>query len=179
MAAPLGRRHASVFGSSEALEMNVQASTSPTSPCHEPAAGLRYGIPDIELDRVGGGTVNPSCFAGHELVVIFCPAGPAAAAAEITSYAERAKAFADCGAWLIAVRCDDFPPDTSTHEQITIALDPMGAGWAAFENLLDSAARTAEAAGGTFLFHRGGRLGRACHGSGHAAQLLDALRARE
>jgi peroxiredoxin len=158
--------------------MSAQGSTSSIPPCREPAAGLRYGIPDIELERAGGGTVNPSSFVGHELVVFFCPADPMEAAAEIASYAQRAEDFANCGAWLIGVRSGDFPDVTAAQDPITIALDPSGAGWAAFESLLEPAARTEEAAGGTFLFYRGGRLGRACQGPGHAAGVLDQLRAR-
>jgi peroxiredoxin len=36
------------------------------------SATRNYGIPDIELPLPKGGTVNPSDFAGHELVVLFC-----------------------------------------------------------------------------------------------------------
>jgi peroxiredoxin len=159
--------------------MSAQGSVPPTSPCREPAAGLCYGIPDVVLERFGGGTINPSWFAGHELVVFFCPADPAAAAAEIASYAQRSEEFAKCGAWLIGVRSDEGCQDETVHDPITIALDHSGAGWAAFESLLDPAARTAEAAGGTFLFYRGGRLGRTWQGAGHAAEALEALRARD
>lgn len=159
--------------------MSAHGSMPPTPPCRDPAASLRYGIPDVGLERLGGGTINPSWFAGHELVVFFCPADPAAAAAEIASYAQRSEEFAKCDAWLIGVRSDEGCQDEPVHDPITIALDPSGAGWAAFESLLDPAARTAEAAGGTFLFYRGGRLGRACQGAGHAAEALEALRARD
>ena len=151
---------------------------TPTPPCREPAAGLSYGIPDVALDRLGGGTINPSWFAGHELVVFFCPADPAAAASEIASYAQRSEEFAKCGAWLIGVRSDEGWQHAPVRDPITIALDLSGAGWSGFESLLDPAARTAEAAGGTFLFYRGGRLGRACRGPGHAGEILQALRTR-
>ena len=39
-----------------------------------------YGIPDIELTLPKGGTVNPTDFIGHELVVLFCPLDHGAAA---------------------------------------------------------------------------------------------------
>ena len=32
------------------------------------------GIPRIEVPRLGGGTVTLSCFTGHKLVILYCPA---------------------------------------------------------------------------------------------------------
>ena len=46
-------------------------------------ATLSFGIPDIDLPRHGGGTVNPGDFAGHPLIVVFCPTDPAAVAREL------------------------------------------------------------------------------------------------
>ena len=32
-----------------------------------------FGVPNIDLPWSCGGTVNPSCFAGHQLLVLFLP----------------------------------------------------------------------------------------------------------
>lgn len=142
---------------------------------------LRYGIPNIALPRVVGGEINPADFAGHELVVFFCPSDPAAAAREIEEYRSRAGAFQDRGAWLVgvlsgclAVRPD--PPAGTSH--ITLARDTEGQGWAAFEALLDVDQRTEEMQGGVFLFDRGGCLNRAWARTGHAQDVLCELRGR-
>lgn len=144
----------------------------------EPA--LRYGIPDVRLSRAGGGEIDPADFAGHKLVVFFCPAEVAAAAQEVYSYRVRADAFASAGAWLIGIlrqysaEQDASPPGT----HITLAHDPEGTAWLAFEGLLEAGQQTEAANGGTFLFERGGCLAGAWAGSGHAEDALQELHRR-
>jgi hypothetical protein len=48
---------------------------------------LNYGIPDVELSWSCGGSVNPSCFAGHQLVVLFLPEAANEQTEELESYA--------------------------------------------------------------------------------------------
>ena len=50
------------------------------------AARLNFGIPNVDLPLGCGGTVNPSCFAGHQLVVLFLPADATKRVAEFESY---------------------------------------------------------------------------------------------
>lgn len=142
---------------------------------------LCYGIPDINLPKVDGGEINPSAFAGHELVIFFCPSDGHAAAAEIEDYCSRARAFADGGAWLIGVLSGKPPAEqcgSGESAHITLAQDKNGTAWAAFEDLLSAEKRSEEVHGGTFFFERGGCLANAWPGSGHAEDALKALQWR-
>ena len=67
------------------------------------SAGRTYGIPDIELPLLAGGTINPGNFAGHELVVLFCPLDRAAAEQELADYNRHADQLSYNDAWMIAV----------------------------------------------------------------------------
>src|SRR5689334_13616199 len=111
---------------------------------------LRYGIPDIQLPRLGGGTINPSVLVGHELVLFFCPAEPEQATAEISAYVRRLPDFEAAGAWVMAILPG--PASLETAPDLAIGQDPEGAAWAAFESLLEPSERSAEVRGGAFLF---------------------------
>ena len=138
---------------------------------------LCYGIPNIQLPRVGGDAINPCAFVGHELVVFFCPSDAAEAEDEIASYRCRLPDFEEAGAWVMGIVIGrSFLPSAC---EIAIATDPGGEGWAAFESLLDRSERSAEAGGGVFLFGRGGCLTRAWTGAGHAGEVVEALRRRD
>lgn len=142
------------------------------------ATRLCYGMPDIDLPRVAGGEINPSTFAGHELVVFFCPADPIAAEREIESFRGRASAFTDAGAWVIGILSappSEHHPHAASGAEITLAFDPDGHGRAAFESLLGDKERSEESDGATFLFARGGSLDAAWAGAGHADEVLVAL----
>jgi peroxiredoxin len=144
-------------------------------------AALCFGIPDIALPRVGGGEINPGAFVGHELIVFFCPADPAAAAEEVEAFRQRAEDFADGGAWVIGVLTDAIAEAHGTAPagpQVALARDPDGAGWASFQALLEPVERTAEVQGGTFFFARGGCLAGAWPGCGHAEDALNAVHVR-
>jgi len=139
---------------------------------------LCYGIPDVTLRCVGGGQINPSAFAGHELVVFFCPSSSSAAASEIEAYAARAKAFVDGGAWLIGVLSGEAAAKSGGNlgdTGIKLAEDTDGAAWEVFEELLKTSERTEEVEGGAFLFERGGCLAKAWAGTGHAENALNEL----
>jgi hypothetical protein len=124
-----------------------------------------YGIPDIELPLPKGGTVNPTDFIGHELVVLFCPLDRSAAARELEDYNRHADQFSYNDAWVIAV-CDD--AEALPAGRTTIAADPDLAAWRAFSECLDPPTQLPREDGAVFLFGRGGCVTRTWPGSGHA-----------
>jgi len=137
-------------------------------------------IPDVVLQRAGGGEINPSALTGQELVVIFCPAEPAAAAREIEAYRALAGEFQDHGVWLLGVLADGVEPPAppSGGPRIALAHDSSGAGWLAFSPWLDGA-RGQRAQGATFLFTHWGGFDTAWAGTGHASEVLEKARRRD
>lgn len=136
------------------------------------------GIPDIELSRSDGGTINPAHLVGHELVVLFCPTKAEVAVREIEAYARHAQDLCDNDAWIIGI--NNIPElvqrKAGDHgNPIAIASDPEHLAWAEFKGLLKPSARTGPEDGAVFLFGRGGVLRRAWQGSGHAAEVLREL----
>lgn len=136
------------------------------------SAKLNYGIPDIELPLPEGGTVNPSDFAGHELVVLFCPLDRVAAARELADYNRHADQLSNNDAWMVAV-CDD--PKTLPASRITLAADPDLGAWRAFGECLDPPEQIPRGGGAAFLFGRGGCLTRVWQGPGHVDDVVKEL----
>jgi peroxiredoxin len=137
-----------------------------------------FGIPDVELPRAGGGTLNPAAFAGHDLVVLFCPKDRAMAADELADYAARTSALVRDDAWIMAV-CDEAGLVSATGQcPLPIAADPSGRAWTAFAELVPSAGRIERANGAVFLFGRGGCLRRVWSGSGQADEVCRELAVR-
>lgn len=130
-----------------------------------------YGIPDIELAGQLGGTVNPSNFAGHDLIMLFCPPEPLAAASEFASYNALADALAYNDAFMIAV-CG--AEAGSPASRILISTDTERA-LDAFGKCLDGTERLRADQGGVLLFGRGGCLRQTWHGTGHAREVIQAL----
>lgn len=130
-----------------------------------------YGIPDIELASQHGGTVNPSNFVGHDLIVLFCPAEPLAAASELASYNALAEALAYNDAYMVAVCCAEAGSPAS---RILISADSERAR-DAFGKCLDGTERLRADEGGVLLFGRGGCLRQTWHGTGHAREVIQAL----
>ena len=87
-------------------------------------------IPDVDLQRLGGGEINPSAFIGQALVLIFCPADPAAAGEEIEAYRTLAREFQNHGVWLLGVLADgiDQLARAAGEPSIALAHDPSGGG---------------------------------------------------
>jgi len=140
---------------------------------------LNYGIPDIELPRHGGGTVNPGDFAGHPLVVVFCPADPAAEAKELRQCAERVCEYDSYEAWLITIGREGGAPPVKSAGPSASAHDPGDMAWAAFKEIAGrQGSRLDRAEGATFLFGRGGSLQRSWPGCGHGAEVLAELAQR-
>ena len=139
---------------------------------------LRFGIPDVDLRGIKGTKIDPCDFAGHKLVVFFCPSGAEAAAAEIEAFDKRAEVFAEADAWLIGVvgeTAEILPPGVIDATHIALAEDPDGVAWNAFESLFEDARQSDRARGGTFVFWRSGSLCNAWSGTGHAEDALKAL----
>ena len=140
------------------------------------SAHTRYGIPDVELHKPGGGTVNPANFIGHELVVLFCPADREEAARDIADYVSHMKDLCDTDAWIIGI-CEELEPPCE-HATFTMARDRDRLAWDAFQGLENSRERTPREEGAVFLFDRGGGLRRSWAGSGHASDVARAVRQR-
>jgi len=138
---------------------------------------LTFGIPDIELPWNRGGTVKPSCFAGHQLIVLFLPADAVQQAAELAAYEEFAPDFPETDAWFLSVG-GNLPSGLADRTNLPIALDQDGAAWRAFEKVANQASKLDRSKGATFLFTRGGAFHRAWPGQGHARELMDELLTR-
>ncbi len=137
-------------------------------------------IPDIPLQRLGGGAINPASLAGQELVVLFCPVDPHAAAREIDSYRSLAAEFQDHGVWLLGILADaiEQPRHASGEAEISLAQDPSGAAWSKFESLLGAGETAERTAGAAFLFARWGSFTHSWRGAGHAKEVLEEARRR-
>jgi peroxiredoxin len=129
------------------------------------------GLPDVELAGAQGATVNPSNFAGHDLIVLFCPANRQEAARELAEYNALADALAYNDAYMVAV-CD--PDAGKAASRISIASDAEHA-WDAFGKCLSKNQRASTSEGATFLFGRGGCLREVWQGVGHASEVMEAL----
>lgn len=136
-------------------------------------------IPDVVLQRAGGGEINTSAFIGQELVLVFCPADPVAAAREVEAYRALVSEFQDHGVWILGVLADgiDQTPHDAGEPSIALAHDPSGAAWSAFAPWLDDS-QAQRAPGATFLSTRWGCFDRAWAGAGHAREVLEEARRR-
>lgn len=135
---------------------------------------LKFGIPDIELACSEGRKINPSSFAGHSLVVVFCPLDPEQAASEAEAYRRLASKFVAHDAWILAIGEDCGSPPHGATQLLTIS-DADRHAWTAFRDLTDSAETLDRGDGAVFFFSRGGGLHRYWHGSGHAHDVLEEL----
>lgn len=139
-----------------------------------PATRLKYGIPDVELTWSSGGSVNPSCFAGHQLVVLFLPKGRRKQIAEFESYNQLAEQLSGTGAWFLVVGDEtQIQGDAKTP----VALDPEDRAWRAFTEIARGE-KLERADGAAFLFTRGGAFHRLWRAPGHAREVLEELRSR-
>lgn len=129
------------------------------------------GVPDIELVGAKGRTVNPSDFAGHDLVVLFCPADRQAAARELAEYNRSAEVLAYNDAYMIAV-CDSHAGAPASR--ISVATDAEHA-WNVFGKCLSERERLTYEEGVVLLFGRGGCLRKVWQGVGHASDVAQAL----
>lgn len=135
---------------------------------------LKFGIPDIDLTCSPELSVNPSTFAGHQLVALFCPTDAEGGAREIEAYAKHSCEFAAEDAWILAF-ADQCLATPQVGQPILIA-DKDRRAWVAFRDLTGSPESLDRGDGATFLFGRGGGLHRYWHGPGHALDVLEELR---
>jgi len=140
------------------------------------ATELKFGVPDVDLTWSCGGTVNPSCFVGHQLFVLFLPTDQERQAAELKSYDAQADAFAGTDAWFLVIgQPETFP---LLHRSTPIAFDTEGTAWGAFLELAEDELTSNREDGAGFLFTRGGALHRVWNGPGHAVELVRELKER-
>lgn len=140
-----------------------------------PRTGLRFGIPDMTFGCAGGPAVNPSSFAGHALVILFCPADPLQAGEEVASYRGHCAELVDQDAWVLAFGAERAALEEGPGRILALE-DPCGGAWDAFRRLADEPGRFARESGATFFFTRGGNLHRSWPGPGHVAEVLSELR---
>lgn len=138
-------------------------------------AHLRFGIPDIGLPRPGGGTVNPSAFAGHVLVVVFCPATLEREETELAEYRKLSPALSAYDGWLVTVSKHAIDEQPTEQHSTAAALDPEGGAWAEFCEIAPPELELDRSEGATFLFARGGSLERVWPGAGHASDVIEEL----
>jgi peroxiredoxin len=138
-------------------------------------APLKFGIPDITLACGAGRTINPSAFAGHELVVVFGPTDPEQAARELEAYRKHAADLVAGDTWILVFESQSGQrtPD-QTGNPLLIA-DPEQRAWVAFRDLTHSPETLDRADGATFLFTRGGCLHSYWHGAGHVHEVIEEL----
>lgn len=139
------------------------------------ATHLRFGIPDIDLPRASGGTVNPSAFAGHVLVVVFCPAASEREAAELAEYRNLSPRLSAYDGWLVTVSERAINGQPVEKRSGTAAVDSDGSAWAAFREIAPPELDLDRSKGATFLFARGGSLERVWPGLGHASEVIEEL----
>jgi len=125
---------------------------------------LKFGIPDMEFLRLSGGTVSPAAFAGHTLVVLFCPRDEAAESAALEQYSKAVCELSAYDAWLLVVVSQDGSSYLEQKCSCAILFDSEGDGWNAFAKLADPEVLLDRDEGATFLFSRGGALHKAWKG---------------
>ena len=138
------------------------------------ASELNFGIPNVDLPWSCGGTVNPSCFAGHQLLVLFLPTDEAQQEAEFQSYGRLADELAGTDAWFLVVGTEG---TKGSEDRVPVALDPDGHAWRAFSQLAKVKLDPGDCA--AFLFTRGGAFHRLWSGTGHASEVLRELLSRQ
>lgn len=139
---------------------------------------LKFGLPDLDLPRLGGGKVSPVAYAGHALIVLFCPHGRAAEAEILHEFAKIACEFASYDAWLLAVIEGDAGPRVEHECEFAIVYDHHGSAWSAFKKLAAPSANLHRNKGATFLFARGGSLQTVWNGPASANEIIEQLAQR-
>lgn len=139
------------------------------------AAHLKFGVPDIDLPRADGSTINPSVFAGHALLVVFFPTAFEREAAELAEYGKLSPPLSAFDCWLVTVR-EQAIDEQSVEKRLPVAaIDPDGSAWAAFRAIVSPELELERSEGATFLFARGGSLDRVWPGIGHAKEVMAEL----
>lgn len=130
-----------------------------------------YGVPDVDLAGQQGNNLNPADFAGHELVMLFCPAEQEAAVAELAAYNGLSDALAYNDAYLVAI-CQ---AEAGTPASRILVSNDSDRAWNALGKCLDGTERPDPDEGAVLLFGRGGCLTKVWRGVGHANEVAQAL----
>jgi peroxiredoxin len=143
------------------------------------ATALKFGIPELDLAKAGGGVVNPSNFAGHQLIVVFCPTDPGAAARELDEFSRHGSELCGDDAWIIGI-CNNTTGAAAAENSLCfpVAVDQENSAWSSFQTLLKPQERQEREPGSVFLFGRGGGLQRTWTGGGHAREVMQELKQR-
>lgn len=131
-------------------------------------------MPHISLRCAGGDPVNPSAFAGHELIVLFCPTSHEDAQREIATYLKHASDFAAHDGWLLIIADDPVWRGEKCYNP-KILDDADREAWVKFRDLTSYPEGLDRADGAVFYFSRGGALARYWQGSGHVDDVLALL----
>lgn len=140
------------------------------------ASELNFGTPNVDLPWSCGGTVNPSCFVGHQLLVLFLPTDDRQQAAEFKSYEKLADELAATDSWFLVIGTEQ--TKSPGERRIPVAFDREGEAWRAFTKAANKV-KLDRAAGAAFLFTRGGAFHRVWPGQGHASAVLRDLLSRQ
>lgn len=130
-----------------------------------------FGPPDVDLLGLHGGMVNAANFAGHDLVVLFCPSDPEAAARELADFNELSDDLAYNDAYMVAV-CARGTGSPASRIAMT---EDVERAWAAFSPCCGKHNPAYPAEGTVLLFGRGGCLRKVWKGTGHANEVSQAL----
>ena len=137
---------------------------------------LRFGIPDVELACPKGGSINPSTFVGHQLVVLFLPTDLAASISELADYASYAAELSATDAWILNIARKADSSLENRPECHALASDPDDKAWHAFLRLTRRREKSPREDGAVYLFGRGGGLQGFWPGAGHSADVIRELR---
>ncbi|WP_309660931.1 hypothetical protein [Sphingomonas sp.] len=140
------------------------------------ASELNFGIPNVDLSWSCGGTINPSCFVGHQLLVLFLPTEERQQAVEFESYEKLADELAGTDSWFLVIGTEQ--TKSPEKRRIPIALDREGEAWRAFRKVAKKV-KLDRAAGAAFFFTRGGAFHRVWPGQGHASAVIRELLSRQ
>ena len=133
---------------------------------------VKYGIPDIELEWSCGGTVNPSCFAGHQLVVVFLPKEMEQRRLELEIYERLARELSGTDSWIVLIG-----DPTNLRSDGPVALDPQDEAWLAFKRVAQAEDLDRDE-GAVFNFSRGGAFEHVRAGAGSAEEVRKDLLGR-
>jgi peroxiredoxin len=139
-------------------------------------AGTLFGVPKASVVTVDGKVLDLSVFAGHPLILAFCPSGACGAAGLLYDFSNLADRIAANDAWAIGITDDPLPPGADDLH-LLLARDPDARLYAMLcDHLREQGADLSQ--GAVFLFGRGGNLQRYWAGQPDAKEVVEQLAQR-
>lgn len=139
-------------------------------------AGTIFGVPKASVVAVDGKVVDLSVFAGHPLILAFCPVGACGAAGLLHDLSNLADNIAANDAWVIGITDDPLPPGADDL-RLLLARDPDARLYAILcDHLREPSGDLSH--GAVFLFGRGGNLQRYWAGQPDAKEVVEELARR-